>query len=66
MLEALMIFFALMALFGYVLTPLGQERISAAIGFFVAPRDPRRATTRHHQMAIARTGGSGRRAFGKR
>jgi hypothetical protein len=64
-LPALIVVFALIALFGYVMSDGGRERILAALGFFAASRDRARSTTRHHQMAMARAGG-GRRAFGKR
>jgi hypothetical protein len=65
MLQALLVIFALIAVFGYVMTPQGQERLGGAIRYFTAPRDRARPTTRGHQLAVARAGG-GRRNFGKR
>jgi hypothetical protein len=65
MLPALICFFGLLAFIGFVMTSRGQELLKGAITAVTAPRDEKRASTRDHQMQLARARAP-RKVFGRR
>ncbi len=62
MFPVLLLIFSLMAVVGFLMSSTGRDMLKAMGG---APTDEKRATKKHHQMAVAQARMQ-RRVFGKR